>query len=86
MNNHFSAQAVANATMLQQLLDEPVTARMPAELVVGLPDARRPRRYFASRTVTLMMRSVTCSFGDDVHAADHLAEHGVLAVERAPAG
>ena len=38
MNNHFSAQSVANATMLKKMLDEPVTARMPAELVERFPD------------------------------------------------
>ncbi len=38
LNNHFSAQAVANATTLRKLLDEPVTARMPAELVERFPD------------------------------------------------
>jgi len=37
MNNHFAAQAVANATMVRQLLDEPVTARMPSELVSAYP-------------------------------------------------
>ncbi len=38
MNNHFSAQSIANATTLKKLLDEPVTARMPAELVERFPD------------------------------------------------
>jgi uncharacterized protein YecE (DUF72 family) len=38
MNNHFSAQSVANATTLKQMLDEPITARMPAELVERFPD------------------------------------------------
>ncbi|MDP2052533.1 MAG: DUF72 domain-containing protein, partial [Acidobacteriota bacterium] len=38
MNNHFSAQAVANATTLKKMLDEPVTAPMPAELVERFPD------------------------------------------------
>ncbi len=38
LNNHFSAQAVANATTLRKMLDEPVTARMPAELVERFPD------------------------------------------------
>jgi uncharacterized protein YecE (DUF72 family) len=37
MNNHFAAQAVANATMVRQLMDEPVTARMPSELVSAYP-------------------------------------------------
>jgi uncharacterized protein YecE (DUF72 family) len=37
MNNHFAAQAVANATMVRQMLDEPVTARMPSELVSAYP-------------------------------------------------
>jgi uncharacterized protein YecE (DUF72 family) len=37
MNNHFAAQAVANATMVREMLDEPVTARMPAELVEAYP-------------------------------------------------
>ena len=38
MNNHFSAQSVANATTLKKMLDEPITARMPAELVERFPD------------------------------------------------
>ncbi len=38
LNNHFSAQSVANATSLKTLLDEPVTARMPAEMVERFPD------------------------------------------------
>lgn len=37
LNNHFAAQAVADATMLRELLDEPVTAPMPAELVSRYP-------------------------------------------------
>ena len=37
MNNHFAAQAVANATMVREMLDEPVTARMPPELVDAYP-------------------------------------------------
>lgn len=37
MNNHFAAQGVANATMVREMLDEPVTARMPAELVEAYP-------------------------------------------------
>jgi hypothetical protein len=37
MNNHFAAQAVANATIVRQMMDEPVTARMPAELVSAYP-------------------------------------------------
>jgi uncharacterized protein YecE (DUF72 family) len=37
LNNHFSAQAVANASMLRRMLDEPVTAPMPAELVDAYP-------------------------------------------------
>jgi uncharacterized protein YecE (DUF72 family) len=38
LNNHFSAQAVANAATLRHLLDEPMTARMPAELVERYPE------------------------------------------------
>ncbi len=37
LNNHFAAQAVADATVLRHLLDEPVTAPMPAELVERYP-------------------------------------------------
>ena len=37
MNNHFAAQGVANATMVREMLDEPVTARMPVELVEAYP-------------------------------------------------
>ena len=38
LNNHFSAQAVANAATLRHLLDEPIKARMPAELVERYPE------------------------------------------------
>jgi uncharacterized protein YecE (DUF72 family) len=41
MNNHFSAQSVANATTLKKMLDEPITAKMPAELVDRFPDLAR---------------------------------------------
>ena len=41
MNNHFSAQSVANATMLKKMLDEPITAKMPAELIDRFPDLAR---------------------------------------------
>jgi uncharacterized protein YecE (DUF72 family) len=37
LNNHFAAQSVADAAMLRHLLDEPVTAPMPAELVERYP-------------------------------------------------
>ena len=37
LNNHFSASAVTNATMLKRMLGDPVTARMPAELVARYP-------------------------------------------------
>ena len=37
LNNHFAAQAVADAVVLRQLLDEPVTAPLPAELVSRYP-------------------------------------------------
>ena len=38
MNNHFSAQSIANATTLKKMLGEPITAKMPAELVERFPD------------------------------------------------
>ena len=38
MNNHFSAQSVANATTLKKMLDEPITGKMPAEFVDRFPD------------------------------------------------
>lgn len=38
LNNHFSAQSVANATTLKSMLDIPVTSRMPPELVERFPD------------------------------------------------
>jgi uncharacterized protein YecE (DUF72 family) len=37
LNNHFAAQAVAGAAMVRHLVDEPVTARMPGELVERYP-------------------------------------------------
>lgn len=40
LNNHFSAQSVANAATLRHLLDEPIRARMPAELVERYPELR----------------------------------------------
>lgn len=38
LNNHFSAQSIANAVTLKKMLDEPVTARLPAEMVERFPD------------------------------------------------
>ena len=38
LNNHFSAQSVANATTLKSMLDIPITSRMPPELVERFPD------------------------------------------------
>lgn len=38
LNNHFSAQAVANAVTLRNMLGEPITTPMPAELVERFPD------------------------------------------------
>jgi len=38
LNNHFSAQAVANATTLKKMLDDPVTVPMPAEFIERFPD------------------------------------------------
>ena len=38
LNNHFSAQSVANATTLKKMLDEPVAAPMPAELLKRFPE------------------------------------------------
>ena len=37
LNNHFAGQAVADAAVLRHLLDEPVTAPMPVELVERYP-------------------------------------------------
>ena len=37
LNNHFAAQAVADAVVLRHLLDEPVEEPMPAELVRRYP-------------------------------------------------
>lgn len=37
LNNHFAAQAVADAAVLRHLLDEPVDRPMPAELVLRYP-------------------------------------------------
>jgi uncharacterized protein YecE (DUF72 family) len=38
LNNHFSAQSVANAVTLKHLLDQPIATRMPPELVERFPD------------------------------------------------
>lgn len=37
LNNHFAAQAIANAAMLRHLLDEPPGEPLPAELVTRYP-------------------------------------------------
>lgn len=37
MNNHFAAQAIADAAVLRHMLDEPVEGPMPAELVMRYP-------------------------------------------------
>jgi uncharacterized protein YecE (DUF72 family) len=37
LNNHFAAQAVADAAVIRHLLDDPVTAPMPTELVRRYP-------------------------------------------------
>lgn len=37
LNNHFAAQAVADAAMLRHLLDDPIDAPFPAELVSRYP-------------------------------------------------
>jgi uncharacterized protein YecE (DUF72 family) len=37
LNNHFAAQAVADAAVLRHMLDEPVEAPMPVELVTRYP-------------------------------------------------
>ena len=37
LNNHFAGQAVADAAVLRHMLDEPVAAPMPAELVERYP-------------------------------------------------
>ncbi len=38
MNNHFSAQSVANATTLKKMLGEPITGKMMPEFVERFPD------------------------------------------------
>ena len=38
MNNHFSAQSVANATTLKKMLGEPITGKMTPEFVERFPD------------------------------------------------
>ena len=37
LNNHFAAQAIADAAVLRHMLDEPVEAPMPAALVSRYP-------------------------------------------------
>ena len=37
MNNHFAAQAIADAAVLRHMLDEPIEEPMPAELVSRYP-------------------------------------------------
>ena len=84
LNNHFSAQAVANAVMLRQLLDEPVTAPLPAELVGAFRCSKAecllcPLHGYSDDAI------VDLDLLDDVHAADHLAEHRVLPSSRGAA-
>ncbi len=38
LNNHFSAQSIANAVTLKNMLDEPLDKRMPEELIERFPD------------------------------------------------
>jgi len=38
LNNHFSAQSVANAITLKKMLDEPITGKLPAEMIDRFPD------------------------------------------------
>lgn len=38
MNNHFSAQSVANAITLKKMLDEPITGKLPPEMIDRFPD------------------------------------------------
>ncbi|HEX4915079.1 MAG TPA: DUF72 domain-containing protein, partial [Vicinamibacterales bacterium] len=38
MNNHFSAQSVANATTLKKMLNEPITGKMTPEFIERFPD------------------------------------------------
>jgi uncharacterized protein YecE (DUF72 family) len=38
LNNHFSAQSVANAITLKKMLDEPITGKLPPEMIDRFPD------------------------------------------------
>jgi uncharacterized protein YecE (DUF72 family) len=38
LNNHFSAQSVANAITLKKMLDEPITGGLPPEMIDRFPD------------------------------------------------
>jgi len=38
MNNHFSAQSVANAITLKKMLDDPITGKLPPEMIDRFPD------------------------------------------------
>ncbi|MEP6782511.1 MAG: DUF72 domain-containing protein [Acidobacteriota bacterium] len=37
-NNHFSAQSIANAITLKKMLDEPITGKLPPEMIDRFPD------------------------------------------------
>ena len=84
-NNHFSAKSVANAAMLKHQLGQPLPGDYPEEFVERYPDLKGSWRSAAvahSLTEAFLSTSAFWNLGRDVQAPDHLAEHGVLAVER----
>ncbi len=81
LNNHFAAQAIADAAVLRHMLDEPVAEPMPAELVSALSDAQGQSRYFSPFTVALIMRSPTSIFDTTSMPGRDFAEDGVAAVK-----
>ncbi len=51
LNNHYSAKAVVNATVLKQMLDVPIEGEYPEELVEAYPELRGVVRTAPHRTL-----------------------------------
>ena len=81
MNNHFAAQAVADARCCATCSTSRSTAPMPAELVSRYPMLEGKVATLPPFTVALMMRSPTASFCTTSMPVMTLPKTGVLAVE-----
>ena len=86
-NNHFSAKSVANAAILKAQLGQELDGEYPAEFVDRYPGSEGHGQAAAGQptahgfTEAFLSMSAFSILAHDVHAFDHPAEHGVLAVE-----